>query len=100
MPLHENIIILQPPWWETIPLYLVNNQHLGVKKDFIMKEGPKDMVIKKLILTFTHGLVNCGRFHKGKLMHVFWTIPTRWTTKVKEMVHFHLSCVDNHYLMV
>jgi hypothetical protein len=44
----------------------MNNQHLRVKNDLIMKEGPKDMVIKKLILTFTHGLVKCGRFHKGK----------------------------------
>jgi hypothetical protein len=42
-----------------------------VKKDFIMKEGPKDMVIKKLILTFTHGLVNCGRFTRENLCVFF-----------------------------
>lgn len=71
MPFHENIITLQPPWWETTPLYLVNNQHLGGKKDFIMKEGPKDMVIFKKNLTFTHGLVNCGRFTRENLCVFF-----------------------------
>jgi hypothetical protein len=62
MPLHEKTDALHPPLWKNhvslpSPISFMDNQYLGVKKDFRVKESLKDKVILTIILMCSIKLV-------------------------------------------